>query len=113
MSIVDASDEPGATRAGKPVGTKADDSHRSGFRAAMQDPMAGSADGRLWDAKLRDGSNIDRLVLDGPLAASPLDVSNACPAGKQTHDAMRPELTISNSSETIHAAIAAFFAVYS
>jgi hypothetical protein len=47
----------------------------------------------------------------GRLAANPMDVSNWCPPGKQTHDAMRPELTISNSSEMIHAASAAFFAI--
>src|SRR3546814_11063910 len=49
----------------------------------------------------------------GCLAANPMDVSNRCPPGKQTHDAMRPELTISNSSGMIHAASAAYLTLQS
>ena len=83
MSIVDASDEPGATRAGKPVGTTAgDDPRRSRFRAAMQDPLAGPAGGCLWDAKLRDGSDIDRLVLDEPPGGKPAGRVEPVPSGK-------------------------------
>src|SRR3546814_16785288 len=44
----------------------------------------------------------------GCLAANPMDVSNRCPPGKQTHDAMRPELTLSHSSGMIQAASEAF-----
>src|SRR3546814_19919542 len=57
-------------------------------------------------------SGMDRTSIascwKGCLAANPMDVSNRCPPGKQTRDAMRPELTISNSSGMIHDARAAF-----
>src|SRR3546814_2818930 len=111
ISIVGAPGEPGARRAGKPAGTTVGYTpFRSRSCSATPGPLADrSADECRGDAKLRDGSDIDRLVLEGLPGGTPMDVSNRLPTGKQTHDAMRPELTISNSSDRLHAASAAFF----
>jgi hypothetical protein len=72
MSIVDASDEPGATRAGEPAGTTVGGNpFRSRLCSATPGPLTDRSADECWDAKLRDGSDIDRLVLEGPPGGEP------------------------------------------
>src|SRR3546814_13549204 len=84
ISIVDAPDEPGATRAGKPAGTTVGGTpFRSRSCSAMPGPLADrSADECRGDAKLRAGSDIARLVLEGLPGGQPDGRVDPTPTGK-------------------------------
>src|SRR3546814_531917 len=86
ISIVGAPGEPGARRAGKPDGTAAGGTpFRSRSCSATPGPLADrSADECRGDAKLRDGSDIDRLVLEGDRKGTP--EGRAAPVSTGKHE---------------------------
>jgi hypothetical protein len=114
MSIVGASDELPAMHTHVAVGAVSGchpPHAQPATGAAMPAPATGRTTGRDGIAAgIRKSPGIDSLVLEGvPLAANRWIVSNPVHR-KQTHDAMRPALTINDSSENIHAASAAIWA---